>query len=54
MKRLLTLLFLAVLLVTGCRNSYIPANLPRGEVSPEWTAAADSFYIDAVSVAAPD
>ena len=54
MKRILPLLFLAVLLVTGCRNADVSASLPRGKVSPEWASAADSFYVDAVSVAAPD
>lgn len=54
-KRILSVLSLVViLLTTGCGENNDPASLPRGEVSSEWAAAADSFYNDAMSVTAPD
>lgn len=53
MKRALSILFFVIILfATGCDN--VQASLTRGEVSPEWAAAAESFYNDAISVTAPD
>ena len=55
MKRALSILyFVVILLTTGCRGTNGQVSLPRGEVSPEWSAAAESFYNDAISVTAPD
>ncbi|MCQ2083929.1 MAG: beta-lactamase family protein [Bacteroidaceae bacterium] len=55
MKKALSIaLFLSVLLTAGCKGTNEQTSLPRGEVSPEWAAAAESFYADAISVTAPD
>ncbi len=55
MKRALSLvLFLAVLFTAGCKETDEQTSLPRGEISPQWAAAAESFYNDAMSVTAPD
>ena len=55
MKRVLSVLSLVViLLATGCRENNGQESLPRGEVSAEWSAAAENFYNDAISVTAPD
>ena len=55
MKRVLSVLSLVViLLATGCRENNGQESLPRGEVSSDWAAAAESFYNDAMSVTAPD
>lgn len=48
------ILFLTALIAAGCKEASGPASLPRGEVSPEWAAAAENFYHDAMSVTAPD
>ena len=53
-KTFSVILFLTVLFTAGCKVTTDPTSLPRGEVSPEWTAAAESFYNDAMSVTAPD
>lgn len=54
MRRSLSLvLFLSILFTAGCKVTNGQKSLPRGEVSPEWAAAADSFYKDAMSVTAP-
>lgn len=50
MKKIPSIIFLTLLFVTGCQR----VNLPRGEVSPEWAAAAESFHKDALSVTVPD
>lgn len=48
MKKALSIaLFLSVLLTAGCKGTNEQTSLPRGEVSPEWAAAAESFYADA-------
>ena len=55
MKRALSvILVLVVMLTTGCKGKNGLADLPRGEVSPEWSAAAESFYNEAMSAQAPD
>ena len=54
MKKLSTIFIAASLLITGCKSGEGTVDLPRGEESAEWTAAAESFRQDALSVVAPD
>lgn len=49
MKRVLPIIFLLVFLF-GCRRADDSVNLPRGEVSMEWSTAAEGFYDEAVSL----
>lgn len=54
MKRFIFVLIIVFLLVPGCRTAGDTASLPRGDVSREWIAAAESFRQEALSVEAPD
>lgn len=53
-RNLAVLTFVVIFLATGCWGNNGLNSLPRGDVSPEWSAAAGSFYNDAISVTAPD
>ena len=54
MKRLFILVIVAFFLISGCKSGVKVIDLPRGEASPEWIAAAESFRQDALSIEAPD
>lgn len=54
MKKIISTLLLVILFITGCHRASDSLNLPRGEVSAKWTAAADGFRNAALSIADPE